>query len=297
VKGFEMTLATLAPLMMQASIVLTVTALGLRAQRGDVRSLLADRGRLARSLLAMDVLMPLLALSLVTAFDLHPAVEVALVALAVSPVPPLLPKKEVKSGGRGSYAVGLLVVTAVLSVVTVPAAVALAGPEVGDPRHLPANDVARLVATTVLVPLAAGVVLRRLAPRFADRIVKPAVSASTLLFSLAAVLIVAAAWRSIASLAGNGTLLVMAVFTATGLAVGHVLGGPAREDRVVLALSTASRHPGVAIAAGTANAPGETRMLAAIVLYLLVGGVVSAAYLRWLGHPAMAAGPGGPSTP
>jgi BASS family bile acid:Na+ symporter len=292
-----MTLATLAPLMMQASIVLTVTALGLRARRGDVRSLLADRDRLARSLVAMDGVMPLLAVTLAMLFHLHPAAEVALVALAVSPVPPLLPKKEVKSGGRGSYAVGLLVVTAVLAVVIVPAAVWLAGPGIGDPGHLSANAVAKLVATTVLVPLAAGVVLRALAPRFADRAVKPAVSASSILFTIAALLIVAASWREIASLIGNGTLLAIAVFSATGLATGHLLGGPAPEDRMVLALSTASRHPGVAIAAGAAIAPHETRILAAVVLYLVVGGVLSAAYLRLLGLPAMAAGPGGPSSP
>jgi BASS family bile acid:Na+ symporter len=292
-----MTLATLAPLMMQASIVLTVTALGLRARRGDVRSLLADRGRLTRSLLSMNAVMPLLAVALSLALHLHPAVEVALVALAVSPVPPLLPKKEVKSGGRGSYAVGLLVVSAVLSVVTVPIAVWLTGPGIGEPGHLSANAVARLVATTVVAPLAAGIVLRRLAPRFADRAVKPAVSASSILFTAAALLTVAAAWRPIASLIGNGTLLAISLFSATGLATGHLLGGPDREDRVVLALSTASRHPGVAIAAGAAIAPGETRMQAAIVLYLLVGGVLSAAYLRLLGHAPMAAGPGGPSTP
>jgi BASS family bile acid:Na+ symporter len=292
-----MTLATLAPLMMQASIVLTVTALGLRARRGDVRSLLADRGRLARSLLAMNGVMPVLAVTLVMSFDLHPAVEVALVALAVSPVPPLLPKKEVKSGGRGSYAVGLLVVTAVLSVLTVPAAVWAVGPGIGDARHLPANAVAQLVAITVLVPLAVGIVLRQVAPGFADRAEKPVVRLSSLLFTVSALLIVAAAWRPIAALVGNGTLLAISVFSAAGLATGHLLGGPAREDRVVLALSTASRHPGVAIAVGGAIAPGETRMLAAVVLYLVVGGVLSAAYLRLLGQPPMAAGPGGPSSP
>lgn len=296
-KGFAMTLATLAPLMMQASIVLTVTAIGLRARRGDVSSLLADRGRLARSLLAMYGVMPLLAVTLAVVFGLHPAVEVALVALAVSPVPPLLPKKELKAGGRGSYVVGLLVVSAVLSVVIVPVAVSLVGPLVGDPRNLSANAVARLVAATVLVPLAAGIVLRRLAPGFADRAVKPAVSLSTILFTAAALLVVAASLRSIVLLMGNGTLLAITLFSASGLATGHLLGGREREDRVVLALSTASRHPGVAIAAGAVIAPGETRMLAAIVLYLLVGGVLSAAYLRLLGFPAMAAGPGGPSTP
>lgn len=292
-----MTLATVAPLMMQASIVLTVTALGLRARRGDVRSLLADRGRLARSLLSMHGVMPLLALALVLAFGLHPAVEVALVALAVSPVPPLLPKKELKAGGRGSYVVGLLVVSAVLAVAVVPAAVALTGPYVGGAGRLSPDAVARLVATTVLVPLAAGVVLRRLAPGFADRAVKHAVRLSTILFSTAAVLVVAASLRSIASLLGNGSLLAITLFSATGMVTGHLLGGPERENRVVLALSTASRHPGVATAASAVIAPGETRMLAAIVLYLLVGGVLSRVYLALLDHPAMAAGPGGPSTP
>lgn len=289
-----MKLATLAPLMMQASIVLTVVALGMRARRGDVRSLLADRGRLARSLLAMDVVMPLLALTLVLAFTLRPAVELALVALAVSPVPPLLPKKEVKAGGSGSYAVGLLVVSAVLAVVIVPAAVLLVGPDTGDPRHLSPNDVARLVATTVLVPLAVGIVIRHLAPRFADRATQPVVTLCAVLFSAAAAAIVVASWRPMGELIGNGTLLAIAIFSATGLATGHLLGGAAREDRVVLALSTASRHPGVAIAAGSAIAPGETRMLAAIVLYLLVGGVLSTVYLRLLGSAHAAAAPGVP---
>jgi BASS family bile acid:Na+ symporter len=286
-----MTLATLAPYMMQASIVLTVATLGLHARRGDVRSLLADHGRLARSLLAMDGVMVLLAVAVALAFPLYPAVKVALVALAVSPVPPLLPKKELKVGGSSSYAVGLLVVSAVVSVVVVPAAVYLVGPSIGDPRHLSANAVAQVVATTVLVPLAVGIVLRRLAPGLVDRVTKPVTTLCTVLFAVAALTIVAAAWRPIASLVGNGTLLAIALFWATGLAAGHLLGGPAREDRVVLALSTASRHPAVAIAAGTAIAPGETRLLAAIVLYLLVGGVLSAVYLRLLGPVPAAAAP------
>ena len=46
---------------------------------------------LARSLLAMYVLMPIVAVALAVAFDLIPSVEIALLALAVSPVPPLLP--------------------------------------------------------------------------------------------------------------------------------------------------------------------------------------------------------------
>jgi BASS family bile acid:Na+ symporter len=292
-----MTLVTLATLMMQASIVLTVAALGLRARRGDVRSLLTDRGKLARSLLAIHVVMPLLAAGVAVAFDLHPAVEVALVALAVSPVPPLLPRKPVKPPGRDSYAVGLAVVSAVIAVAMVPAAVSLVAPRSGGPGDLSPNAVARLVATTILVPLAAGVVLHRLAPGFVDRTAKPAVRLSALLFTTAAVMVVAASLPSIVPLIGNGTLLAVTVFAATGLAAGHLLGGPAPEDRVVLALSTASRHPGVATAAGTALAPGDTQVLAALVLYLVVDRVLLAAYVRLLRHPALAAGSVGPAVP
>jgi BASS family bile acid:Na+ symporter len=296
-KGFVMTLATLATLMMQASIVLTVAALGLHARRGDVRSLLADRGRLASSLLAMHLVMPLLAVGVAVAFDLHPAVEVALVALSVSPVPRGRPWRGVGGGGRASYAVGLAVVSAVLAVVIVPAAVSLVASHVGSQGHLAASAVARLVASTVLVPVAVGVALRRLARGFVDRVARPAVRLSALLFTTATLLVVAASLRSIVPLIGNGTLLAITLFLVAGLATGHLLGGPAREDRVVLALSTASRHPGVAAAAGAALAPGETRVLAAIVLYLLMDRVLSSAYLLLIRHPAMAAAPVGSSAP
>jgi len=68
---------------------------------------------------------------------------------------------------------------------------------------------------------------------------------------------------------------------AIGLIVGHLLGGPDPRDCVVLALATASRHPGVALAIAAANFPQEKRVLGAILLYLLISLVVSVAYLAW----------------
>jgi BASS family bile acid:Na+ symporter len=54
------------------------------------------------------------------------------------------------------------------------------------------------------------------------------------------------------SLVGNGTILALGAFTLAGLAAGHLLGGPNRDDCTVLALATASRHPGVALAIASA---------------------------------------------
>jgi bile acid:Na+ symporter, BASS family len=89
-----MDLATLLYVAIRVSIVLTVFTLGLGATTTDVGHLLHRLRRLVRSLVAMNVLMPLLATGLAAAFPLHPAAKIALVALAVSPVPPVLPSRQ-----------------------------------------------------------------------------------------------------------------------------------------------------------------------------------------------------------
>ena len=83
------------------------------------------------------------------------------------------------------------------------------------------------------------------------------------------------------SLMGHATLVAMVGFIVIGLIVGHVSGGPALEDRIVLAMSTASRHPGIAIGLTTANYPGDHRVTVAILLYLVLGIVVSLIYMKW----------------
>lgn len=77
---------------------------------------------------------------------------------------------------------------------------------------------------------------------------------------------------------GNGTVLILAAVAAFGLAAGHLLGGPNPEDRTVLALSTASRHPAVALAIASAGGAEKKAELAAILLYVTVAAVVSALY-------------------
>src|SRR6185436_7474544 len=111
-----MTLETLIPHALRSSIMLTVFSLGLQATLDDALSLFRRPGALLRSLLAIG---------LSRALALNPAVEIALVALSLSPVPPLLPKKQLKAGGHESYAVGLLVALSILSIVLIPVSIAI----------------------------------------------------------------------------------------------------------------------------------------------------------------------------
>jgi BASS family bile acid:Na+ symporter len=90
------------------------------------------------------------------------------------------------------------------------------------------------------------------------------------------------AWKTFGTLAGNGAMLALAIFMAAGTAVGHLLGGPAEEDRTVLAIATSSRHPGLALAIAKANFPEQSLLVAgAVVIYLILRIVLTIPYGRW----------------
>ena len=87
---------------------------GLRAEFTDLLYLFRRPALLVRSLIAVLVVMPAVAVVLARWFDFAPTVEIALVALAISPLPPLLPTREAKAGGGERYGLGLMVVLALL---------------------------------------------------------------------------------------------------------------------------------------------------------------------------------------
>jgi BASS family bile acid:Na+ symporter len=230
----------------------------------------------------MYLVMPLFAVAVALAFDLLPAVKIALVAVAVSPVPPFLPLKAIKAGGARDYTIGLLVAASALAIVLVPLAVALVGAAFAKPFAMSATGTARLVTLSVLAPLAIGMALRHLAPAVAERIARPVSTASVALLAIALVPLLLGVWRPIASLIGNGTALAFAAFVAVGTVTGHLLGGPRPEERSVLALACGSRHPGIALAIAHANFPGDKNVLPAILLYLVIAALVAAPYLQWI---------------
>jgi len=273
-----MSLQTLILFVLKASILLNVFAIGLKAGVHDATYMFRRPGKLAKALLAMNILMPLFAVAFVLAFHLKHAVEVALVALAVSPVPPILPRKLRKAGATESDTIGLLVAVGILAIVFVPAAMEILERVFHVPLRMTFASVAALVFITIILPLALGIAVHTLAPVAADRLVNPIAKIASIALLLSAVAILFSSAPAIWELTGNGTLVAIAAFVLVGLLIGHFVGGPKPENRTGLALATASRHPGIAIALAVANFPEEKLAISAVLLYLLVNILVSIPY-------------------
>ena len=271
----------IAGLVLKVSIVMQVFAVGLGTTWDDTTYLLRRPRLLVNSILARNVAVPIIAILLIKAFPFHIAIAITLGILAVTPVPPLLPKSRLKAGARSEYALGLLVSQAILAVVLVPVTLELMDWALGARAHFSAVRVGELVIETILIPLAAGMLTSRFLPRlqgFAPRLL----TVGTVLLVAGAIPLLALGWKACSVLSGNGAMLAIVIFVVAGMAAGHLLGGPRGEDRTTLAIATAARHPAIALAIAEANYPEQSRLVSgALVIYLILRLILSLCYAYW----------------
>lgn len=275
-----MTSAAIILLVVKISLALAVFAIGLRSSEGDVTWLLRRPFLLARSLLSMNVIVPLVALAVTQALELSLPVRVALVALSISPAPPVLPNQTGKAGGEAAYAIGLLTIVSLIAIVLVPVSLGMLAALFGRATHVGPRAIAALMAQTVLAPLAVGVLVRHYAPILAARAARPVNVVGMLVLVAAFVMILIGAWPAMRTLLGNGTVVAAIVVTALALFVGHELGGPDDVDRPVLALASALRHPAVAIAVAHAAFPESKLVAPAVLLQFVVAALAAVPYVK-----------------
>jgi len=276
-----MNLQMIIGLALKGSIMLTLFGFGLQTTREELLYLVRRPRLLVTSLASMFVAMPVFVLLMTSVVSFIPEVTVALVVLSISPVPPLLPKKITKSGGLSEYGLGLMVTAAAFSVAYIPLATYLIGKYIHRPFAMTPGAVAELIVISVLIPLALGMILRGFKPDLATRIADPLIRVAGIVLVIGVLCILIVAFPKIWALVGNGTIIAFIVFGIVGLIVGHILGGPSRDERVTLALCTACRHPGLALAIATANVPEQPNVLGAILLYLVVNALLTIPYVMW----------------
>ncbi len=277
-----MTVVALIGIAAKVSLALMVLAVGLAAHPRDATYLFRHWGLFIRSLLAMHVIMPLITLWAAVMFELDPVVKVALVALSVSPMPPFLPSKALRSGGNAAYITSLLTVVSVLSVVVIPASFGFLGALFDRSLSVPLGDIERILSIGILAPLGLGMIVRRVVPHAAERGAPLVSRVATIILLVVLLPILVSMWPDMRTLIGNGTLVAIIFLTLVGLLVGHVFGGPRHDHREVLALATCARHPAIAIAIVTLNFPTAPMVAPAVLLAIIVAAVTTLPYEHWM---------------
>jgi BASS family bile acid:Na+ symporter len=271
------TLKIVLPIVIQAGLALLVLAVGLDSTLEDVLYVLRRPALLGRAFVAISLVVPVVAVLAVLWLPLSLPAKVGVVLMALAALPPFVPGSALRAGGRRSYTYGLYVAFALLTVIVVPATVAVLNRLFGAGAEVSMAVLGREVLQSVLIPLVIGLLVHARWPGFAAR-AGPAVSK----ISMAALLVIVAllllrAGPAMLSLIGNGTVLAVVVISAAAIGAGHLLGGPDPRDQAALATAAAVRHPGIALMVADGLAP-DKRVAAMIVLYVLVSFVVVTIY-------------------
>jgi BASS family bile acid:Na+ symporter len=198
--------------------------------------------------------------------------------MAVSPIPPILPGKQLKFGGRPAYVFGLLVGVSLAAVVLVPLGVDILGRIFGHEAHLGFVPVAMLIGKSVLLPLILGLAVARLSRAFAGRLAPVLSRIGNVLLVAGLLPLLVSVWPAVRSLVGDGTLLAITAVVVTAIVTGHFIGGPDPHDRVALGIFSAMRHPGVALSIATINFPENRTVTGAILLFVLTAAVLTSIY-------------------
>jgi BASS family bile acid:Na+ symporter len=273
-------LKEIVPLTLRGSLFLLVLAVGLDSSVRDATYVLRRPVVLLRSVLALAIIVPAFAALVVATLPLERVVKIGIMLMAVSPLPPFMPMKDISAGGRRRYVYGLLVAVSILAVVLVPATVAILARASGQAASIGPGPVLHLILFSIIIPFAAGMLIHQAAPKRAE-LAAPIVSKIAAILLLMSVLpIVLELSPAMLHLIGNGTVLAIALVAVGALFAGHLLGGPEPQDRAALAIACTTRHPGVALLVAHLNFP-EPEIKAVILLFLIVGVLVALPYQVW----------------
>lgn len=280
-----MTLALM--ILLKVSIIVTIVSVGAGTALADVAYLWRRPGLLLRSLAAMYVLVPAVALVLVWAWPMGPGVKAALLVLAVSAGAPLLPKK-LKKLGSSQYVFSLLVVSSLVAIIMVPLWVALLSAYFNVTTELSEGKVALTIAKAILAPLALGMVLHVISPSWSERLSDHITSIAGLVLAVCGIALLAMHWPVVLAIGWHG-MVALAALLICALVIGQFMGGPNPAERTALAVACSTRHVGIALVVAAEFATTKTIVL--IIAYFMTVVAISLFYMKWRMRTAMTFSP------
>ncbi len=254
-------------------------SVGLAVAAGELRWIWQRPAPMLRGVFSVLVAVPLAALAVTRLFELPRLVEIGIVLMAISPGAPVSLRRSLDAGGHRAFAPSLQICIALLAMASMPLSIAALNHVYGGHASIAPQEVAKNVFFVQLLPLGLGVAFRQYFASVAESLETRLRKVGLALLCVTLAMLLADLWR--ATINANGSALAaMLVLTIAAIAVGHWIGGPEPSTRTAVAISSALRNAGLALLVATRN-DAPPAVIATILAYVLVSGLVIAPYVYW----------------
>lgn len=252
---------------------------GLRTPISDLRYFGARPVLLLKSLLSVDLLVPLIAIATIILVMPAKSTSIGLLLLAASPAAPLVLNNISKAGGKADYAVNLQVMLASLAIITTPITLFLLSSASNLNLAVSSLAVAGQVGVAILLPIVVGMVFRWLFPAMAMKIIRPLEVLSRIVLILVFILVILFTYRLLLML-DIKSYLAIALMTVGSLIVGHLMASRLPEEQTALAIESASRNSGLALLIASDFVALE-QALPMLIPYMITSALITFIYVRY----------------
>lgn len=271
-------LSKAVPITTLAFVLSSMLSMGLSLTVGQILVPLRNYKLIVLALLANFVLMPFAALFIARLLRLDQPLGIALLLLGTASGAPFLPLLARISKGNLAFAVGLMVLLMVVTVVYMP----LVLPLMLEGVSVDPVKISRSLVFLMLLPLAVGLLVRARLSGLAAK-VQPSLSRFSILsLALLIALLLITNIQNVLSLYGTRGVLASIFFIAAGSGIGWVLGGAHSGTRGVMALGTAQRNIAAALVVAGQNF-NDPRVLVMVVVVAIVGLLLLMPLARYVG--------------
>jgi BASS family bile acid:Na+ symporter len=240
---------------------------GLQLEPGTLRHELR-RPVFWRAVAATVIAVPLVAVAVVKLLPVTPLAAGVITVMAICPGQVLLVRAVEMQRGHTRLALSLAVMLSLVSIVTVPAWVRILSALFPFQLEASAAGVFGRLLPQLLLPMAAGFVLRLGAPKLAKRLERPVEGLFLVALGCAAVLVVVVVGRQLGALRLLGLAAAVLAVLASAL-VGWTAGGPDPRDRRTVAIAAIFGNPAVALYVAQVSYPALP-LTPAILAYVVV---------------------------
>ena len=255
-----------------------MTAIGLGLTTRQIAAPLKDARLAGAALLASFVISPLLAAGIARLLRLDEPFAIGLLLLGLAGGAPFMPKIVGIAKGDPAVAVGLMVLLMAVTTIMLPVVL----PLLIEGVQVNPWEIARFLIVLLLLPLAAGLVVKARRAQAAARLQPVLERISTLALLLMLTLILTLHFKGVLRIFGSGAILAALLFALLSSLAGWLLGGKDLSRKTALGLATGLRNIPAALVVAVQNFkdPGVSLM---IVVSTLTGILILVPAARMIG--------------
>jgi len=261
----EVVLQQFANLSVLIYIITTMLSMGLSFTPKQFLEPLKDKNLILKSMAANFILVPLLAFIILQLIPLQQGLAIGLILMATAAGSPFMLKLVQFMGADIKFAVGLMLILSLVTLVYMPLVLSIFLPGVSV-NHL---SIAGSLVVLIFLPLIGGTLVKSRYNEIAKTIKPTFNQISNIFIFVVVILYLGLNYQEFMSVFGTGALIVSLLFVFLSFIVGYVLGGPSENTKPVLGLGTAMRNSSAAFVVAVTNFSSEYDVMAMIIVVYL----------------------------